>query len=231
MASLENSSLVNDLRGSVGATTFSRNRAGKIAYARQSPIFPNTARQQQANAQIRAIVLRWQNLTNDQRQQWIHAAASPEWEQTNHIGRKYQPSGYQLFMQLNMSGAYFLLTWDTPPAKVYMPRLNLDSFSTTAVSPTHDSDIRFSGESFGTDFRMLCFTSASMSLGRTKAKKSFFRWTVNSSYSDISPSFNYKWSYQNIWGPTPNPARIFVRFELVSQLSGQRYLVGQMGNF
>lgn len=230
MAIHTESSLVNGVRGSVGNDCYSRNRAGNFVYAKTNPTFPNTSRQQQANAQVRAIVLRWQGLTNNQRKAWNAAALSPEWMRTNSLGRQYQPSGYQLFMQLNLSLAYFVLQVNDPPPKAHFPNLKLVSFSTTAASPTHDSDIRFSGDSFGTDFRMLCFTTASMSLGRMKAKKSFFRWTVNSSWGDISPSFNYKWSYQNIWGATPNPARIFVKFELVNLISGERHLVGQMSN-
>lgn len=231
MASIQEGPIVSAVRGSVEQVTFSKNQYGPIAYGKISPTFPNTSRQQQANGALRAAILRWQGLTDEQREMWGEAGKSGEWEFRNVMGKPYQPSGYQLFIKLNLSGAYFLRSFDEPPAKVVMPHLKLVSFSTIDASPTHDSDIEIVGDSFSTDFRLLLFTSASMSLGRTKPKPAFFRWTNSYSYSDLSPSLNYKWSYQNIWGATPNPDRIFIRLELVSLNSGERVSLGQMGNF
>lgn len=231
MANIDEGPIVSQIRGSTAEYTFSKNQFGPFVCTKINPAYPDTTRQQQANSALTGIIVRWQQLDDSERASWNEDVESGGWVLTNSLGREYRPSGYQLFVQLNLSGAYFAVTFDTPPSKVQMPALRLVSFSTSPSTPSHDSNIQVAGDSFDSNFRLLLFTSDSMSLGRTKPKSNFFRWTNGYSYGDLSGGINYKFSWAGVWGNNTDPDRIFIKAYMVSLSSGQRTSLGWLGNF
>ena len=231
MAIIDGSSVTTNVRGSIGSTTYGRNRAGNFARERKTPVNPNTARQQQARAQMLPINTRWKNLTNGQRLNWMAAAESSEWARTNRFGRRYQPSGYQLFMQLNLQLAYFLIQVNDVPPKAIFPSVVPTSFVTSADSPRMDLIVNFSASSFSTDFRLLVFATDNLSLGIMKSKPQYFRWIGHFSSADLSPNLNFKFGWANAFGLQSTPQRVFCKLYLVSTISGERIEVGLLPNY
>lgn len=164
MAIFTSSSIVSNIRGSIGGVVFTRSRAGAVARSRVKPTFAVTT----ALAQQRAIhsvkVAYWRDtLTNARRLVWNTAAANVRW--VNALGEEYSPSGFQLFLRqaqqapslsttfplapvypLKTPQLPLLLSWDEPTDRVYLdtptnvlPAANgyLSIWRTIALPPTY----------------------------------------------------------------------------------------------
>ena len=89
-----------DGRGSIGGTTFSRNRYGAIARARTSPVNPNSSRQSAIRTIISFVAASWLALlTSVQRAAWgVFASNVPA---TNKLGEVINLSGNNQFVKTN----------------------------------------------------------------------------------------------------------------------------------
>lgn len=93
------SSLLSDISGSIGGTTYSRARGGAYARNRSVPINPKTALQEANRDLFSSISTQWGTLTGPQIDAWnVSAHAYP---QLNRLGETYYPSGRQFFMMCN----------------------------------------------------------------------------------------------------------------------------------
>jgi hypothetical protein len=79
MAKILPGPMIAEARGSVGGTTFSRNRYGLYTRNKSSPVQPNTERQQSVRANFTLAAQRWRDtLTDAQREAWRdYALGSP----------------------------------------------------------------------------------------------------------------------------------------------------------
>ena len=143
MALRNDSSVATGVMGKVGENVFSRNQFGYYVREKGPANFSNTPRQQQANASVTYTKNRWQTITDDVRKRWIAAAKSGDWVLTNRQGKPYQPSGYQLFMSLNLSLRYFLIDLTEPPARQSFPPITPQSVTIVNTAPTADIIISF----------------------------------------------------------------------------------------
>lgn len=93
--------LVVDGRGSVGGTTFSRNRYGAYARARITPVNPKTPRQSVIRAIVAAVTIRWLgSLSQAQRDAWaVFASNVPA---KNKLGEVINLSGFNQFSKSNI---------------------------------------------------------------------------------------------------------------------------------
>ncbi len=90
-----------DMRGSIGGTTFARNRSGNYARARTKPINPNTGLQIAIRAAMAFLTDRWaQTLTNNQRIAWNLYASSVT--VTNRLGESINLSGFNHYIRSNV---------------------------------------------------------------------------------------------------------------------------------
>lgn len=115
------SSLLSDISGSIGGTTYSRARGGAYARNRTVPINPRTALQEANRDLFAATSTFWSSLTSEQLQAWnLTAHAFPL---TNRLGETYNPSGRQLFMSCNRNLALIDLPFivDAPPPEALPP--------------------------------------------------------------------------------------------------------------
>lgn len=93
------SPLISDARGSLGGTTFARNRAGVYTRARVAPTQPRTDSQQANRAGFATLAQQWKTLSTSQIDGW-NLLASGE-TLTDTLGHSYMPSGMQLFISCN----------------------------------------------------------------------------------------------------------------------------------
>jgi len=70
MAKIEYGPIAAQVSGSMGGTTFSRNRYGTYFRSKAIPVNPNTAYQQLVRANLAARSQEWRGLTQDQRMAW-----------------------------------------------------------------------------------------------------------------------------------------------------------------
>ncbi len=133
MASIQLSSLVTDIKGSIGGTTFSRNRSGLTAKAKLVGKKNTTAKQQIELQNNNALRNQWAALTLTQKQVWNEfASLHPK---TDRYGKVKSLTGFNWFISLNNAwyyiyGVYLLI----PP-----------SFSYPAFLPTFSVSVNASG--------------------------------------------------------------------------------------
>ncbi len=93
---------VIDMRGSIGGTTYSRNRAGAIARARTKPINPSTEFQQIVRNILQSVVNAWSEvLTAAQRTAWNDYATAVPW--LNALGEAMLLTGYNMYCRSNIA--------------------------------------------------------------------------------------------------------------------------------
>lgn len=92
---------VIEMRGSIGGTTYSRNRGGNYARAKTTPINPNTALQQTVRAAMAFLTDRWsQTLTAAQRTAWNLYGNSTAMQ--NRLGETVFLTGFNHYIRSNM---------------------------------------------------------------------------------------------------------------------------------
>ena len=91
---------ITDGRGSIGGTTFSRNRYGGYARARTKPVNPNSTRQAAIRSIISSVSQNWSSLlTEAQRLAWgVFAANVPA---KNKLGEVINLSGFNQYVKSN----------------------------------------------------------------------------------------------------------------------------------
>ena len=91
---------IADMRGSIGGTTFARNRFGAVARNRTVGVNPQSARQQQMQQIISQLTPYWnQTMTAANRSLWNAYAAAVAW--TNKLGETQFLTGFNMFVRSN----------------------------------------------------------------------------------------------------------------------------------
>lgn len=92
--------LIGEIRGSMGGTTFSRNRYGMYTRTRAVPVNPNTQRQIDARARFNYLSTYWRDtLTKVQRDGWDLYATNTNW--INAVGQVVHLTGLNHFLRSN----------------------------------------------------------------------------------------------------------------------------------
>ena len=91
---------VTQMSGSIGGTTFARNRSGNYARSRTKPVNPNTSGQQTARNAMSDITTRWSTtLTAAQRTAWNLYGSSVL--MTNRLGENINLTGFNHYVRSN----------------------------------------------------------------------------------------------------------------------------------
>jgi len=129
---------VSELLGSLGGTTFSKNKSGAFARVRKKPRFPRANLQAQREATVSTYSKTWATILSDaQRACWNSLAATLTW--TNRLGDNYSPSGANIYVRSN---ALLMLADRVPvtaaPATYDIPiaTFTLDYLSGTGIRVT-----------------------------------------------------------------------------------------------
>lgn len=142
---------VAGISGSIGGTTFARNRFGSYARQRTNPVNPNTTRQSEVRALMANISQAWnQILTAAQRSAWDTYAAAVPW--LNRIGETAYLTGFNMFVRTNMaamsSGVAMITNSPTVLSQAEVPTVNLGTLSSLSqtISATLDPDQPYAEE-------------------------------------------------------------------------------------
>jgi hypothetical protein len=106
--------MASDIRGSVGGTTFARNRHGAYARNRTKPVNVINDLTTSSRARFGSQAFGWTALTQAQRDVWNADAGSVTL--LNRLGEAYTPTGRQLFLTANnnLAQAGLTLLTDSP---------------------------------------------------------------------------------------------------------------------
>ena len=108
MARIIYSGIVTEIRGSVGGTTFQKNKYGFKVKNKPNMVKPATHNQDLQKRYLLELVQTWQAMTNTQRSDWSsYASTYPQYSKNNPTS---QLDGYAVFLHWNMqnkiSGAF-----------------------------------------------------------------------------------------------------------------------------
>lgn len=88
------------ISGSIGGTTWSRNRFGAYKRGRSMPVNPRTARQVAVRNAVRSLAIAWQiDLSQAQRDGWDQYGANVNW--TNALGQSVNLTGLNHYVRSN----------------------------------------------------------------------------------------------------------------------------------
>lgn len=133
---------VVQMAGSIGGTTFARNRYGNYARARTKPTNPNSSGQQIVRATLTQLTTRWSTiLTAVQRTAWNLYGASVV--MTNRLGENIQLSGFNHYVRSNsliarVGGTHV----DDGPTLFELPQADA-TFAVTATEAAQTIDVTY----------------------------------------------------------------------------------------
>jgi len=106
MARIKTSSIISDIRGSVGGTTFQLSRGGLVMKNKITRRSRNSLNQINNNYLLHRVQQSWRNLTDNQRSTWSAFSNFQRINQKNN--KKHILSGYELFIKNN----YYRVLYD-----------------------------------------------------------------------------------------------------------------------
>jgi hypothetical protein len=168
MAKIKFGMMMTDARGKLGGQVFSKNRGGAYIRTKVTPSNPRTADQQANRALLGSLSQSWSGLTEAERASWNGAVSN--WAKTNIFGDSHNPTGKNLFVQLNknLSAAGFA-TILVAPEKVEMAILGLTSVEFNLTDDT--LSLNNTGDTTG--FTITLSATPSLTQGTSNAKNKF----------------------------------------------------------
>jgi hypothetical protein len=161
-----------------------------------------------------ATATKWRKLTYAQRLTWNTGASNFPFK--NKFGDVYTPSGYQVFMSINLNLAFIgldpLLNCPGPGGLV-----NADNFTVAYSTSAFTFSITFTAAPM--DYTMLLGASKALSAGKS-LKNVTFADIYTFDGSETSP-FDFTGWYTNFFGSIPTGATIWFRLRTQNQLNGQ----------
>jgi hypothetical protein len=188
MAKIEYGPMVAQASGSVGGTTFSRNRYGAYTRAKTLPVNPATSYQAQTRAYLSTAAQLWGYLTPDQRLQWqTWAANNPI---IDRLGKSQTLAPNTAFIQINSRILYMDQEPITTPPVLNAPIAILSPVLTGDIGPG-DITLAFDDSELGPNDRLWLRFAVTNSTGVTYVKN-LLRLVTGASEQATSP-----YDYQN----------------------------------
>lgn len=213
---------VTEIRGKVGGSVFSRNSGGAFVRNRVDPAFPATSYQVAQNAIFAQVSQAWRDLTDLQRTGFIQAAESGEWNWTNSLGVEVQPTGAQLFCQINLRLYDYGFPITEVPEKVSLTPLNVDTITTLVDGGGWEHfEIASNDSVVPADTEVQVWCTYQLSAGVSRPRSSAFKLIYTGSESTAWDGLDLI-GYSNARFPVPVVgSKIGLKFILRSTLSSQ----------
>lgn len=168
MAKIKFGMMMTDARGKLGGQVFSKNRGGAYIRTKVTPSNPRSLDQQSNRALLGSLSQGWSALTDEQRATWN--AAVPNWARTNIFGDSHNPSGKNLYVQLNKNIlAVGLTAIDVAPEKEEMAILGLTAVTIDLSSQT----IALTTSGTFDVFQVVVSATPTLTQGTSNAKNKF----------------------------------------------------------
>ena len=201
--------------GKIQGSVMGKGRSGATVRVRVKPVNPRTNKQIAQRSKFSTRTAAWRSLTAAQQLAWNAAADSGAFPLKNTLGITFQPTGAQLYNQLNLNIVKVGGTAITdPPQKAEIPAILLGAL--TAADGTPALSQVFTG-TLGADHSLAVYATAPLSPGISRPGKSKFRYLAT--YNSTSPA-NLLSNYQALYGDPVAGQKIFIYAETVAELTG-----------
>lgn len=221
MALVRLSIILDSIKGKAGNAVFQGGPGSTRVRQKVSPANPKSAAQTSQRALVTSISKAWAGLTETQRTGWNTAAASGNWTLTDAVGGTFNPSGQQLYMQLNLNlelaGQSQI---SDAPAKASFPTLSIGALTMTAGTPA--MSLAFTG-TLGSGKTLIVSGCAQQSTGVMSVKSTSLRFVQRA--TGTSP-INMLSAYTAKFGSLVAGQKVFVKLEIVDDASGEKVAVG-----
>jgi len=207
---------VVDGRGKVGGHVASKNKAGAYFRTKVSPVNPQSTSQITVRNRMATRSQAWRGLDAADRDAWNAAVAS--FPRTNVFGDSVEPSGFNLYCELNnnllLAGESAI---DTPPTPDSVDDIVIGALSAGAAGGT--VSLAYTAGAGGS--QILVFATAPQSPGRSFVK-SQYRY-IGQFASDAASPFNAATAYITKFGAITTAAgqKIFFKTKAVNTTTGQ----------
>lgn len=207
--------------GKIQGSVMSKGRSGAIVRVRVKPTNPKTNLQIAQRSKLSTRASAWRGLTAAQRSGWNSAANSGQWTLKNTLGISFNPTGSQLYNQLNLNlskiGASNIAT---VPVKEALPAILLGTLTAAAGTPA--LSLAFSG-TLGSGYSLAIYAAPQQGAGITQPGPSKYRYLTT--YASTTPA-NLLTAYTTMFGTLVEGNKVFLYAEVVSETSGQAAQAG-----
>jgi hypothetical protein len=211
---------VDDMFGSVSASTYSHTRSYLVLKTKSYPgsKHPFTPSQLQINRRnfFKASIISWKTLTPGQVEAWCNLAGTIR--QNNRFDESYFAAGFNLYLELmqNMQMLGRAIYLDAP---VKPSVIQLNSFTATVIStPSFNATLSFAGQSTDPNVFTEIYSTPSLTPARNYVK-SFYRY-IGFIPSNTTDTFDCTSLYSSVFpNPTPNK-KIFFKLIAIDSNTG-----------
>ena len=210
------SPIIDDMRGKLGGVVASKGTGGTYFRSRVIPMNPKTVDQVAARNKLTTYSQAWAGLTANQRTQWNDAVSL--WQSTGIFGNKVTPSGFNLYVKLNVNLAIVSgVAIDVPPAIPAVPACSSLSGTQAAGGATI---LTFAPDPFTAGSRLIVMGTAPMSQGRSSAgsKYRIVKICANAVDSPLTITADYAAKFG---GPGLAGQKVFFKVFAIEFLTGK----------
>lgn len=238
MARVKFTAAVDQIVGKLNGSVFGKGRSGAWVRSKSRPTVRTTPRVQAVKARFAALSMLFRTLSPDAIEAWNGAVG--DWLRTNIFGDTVRPSGFNLFMQLNLNvmnalGAdeASILYPPAPEEMIFLTTLGLNfQNGDGAVDPVVPNILEYEFSDVApftilSNFRLVFEATAPISAGKTYIGRNEYRviaslsGTIPAGTNDIAPEYNAVFGYEAA-GTLPVGKNIWVRAYFVNVETGQR---------
>lgn len=208
---------ITDGRGKAGGSVASRNTFGAYIRNKVTPVNVDTVAQQTVRAFFLLVSETWRTLTQVQRDAWITAA--PDWAENDIFADSVAPTGFSLYMRLNLNLVNIGFAQITvPPAQIEVA--SLETLSLDADTGGGTMTATFTATPVPADQVLVFQSTAGQSAGK-QFVKSEYRKIDNIATGEASPQ-EVGPAYESVFGILPAVgSKVFIQGYFVDSLSGQ----------
>jgi len=217
MAKVKFGQIISEARGKIGGMVFSRNSYGSYIRQKVTPVNPSSARQSIVRTYLTQLAQDWRDLTAPQKLQWNTQAVA--FAKTDIFGDKQTPSGFNLYMSLNLNILNVNgVVISTPP--VLEDAFNFTAFSAAISAGGGSIDLTYAAAIPAT-VSVEVFATAPMSAGKSFVKSEYRKidviLTADASPFDIAAEYIVKFGSVGLAGQ-----KVFFKMVPIVTLTGLR---------
>jgi hypothetical protein len=219
MAAIRTGAMIGAITGKLGDDVYSRNQYGPYVKSKGTLTDPNTSYQQTIRDRLESCLNEWQDMTDDERTAWEIASQTGEWNVKDKLRDWHKPSGYNLFVKLNMKA------WDNwsspeilvPPQKEPLTALFIGSLSLSFGQ----LQLSFSSSTISANETVKIYATASYSTGIMKQKRNQFKYIVSFAEPFFTSPSNIHDFYITRFGSWTNGLKLSAMAQIVNTTTGQ----------
>jgi len=208
--------IVVDGRNKIGGHVASKNRGGAYLRTKVTPVNPQTAAQSGVRNSFTENSQAWRGLTQSQRDSFN--AAVSDFQKTDIFGDRRNPSGFNLFMELNQNLANIGVAPITA-APLALAVEAVGSLSVTAAAGTPALSVVFTPTPVPAGHTLVIEATPQVGAGKTFVKN-LFRKVAQVAPAGTSPE-NMLSAYTAKFGSLVAGQKIVVRAKMVLNATGQ----------